>query len=879
VSRRKRMMEDLDQDISDFVERETQDNVERGMSPEEARYAALRKFGNVTRVKEETWEVWSFGWLEQLWQDIRYGLRMLAKNRGFTAVAVLTLALGIGANTAIFSVVDAALLRPLPFEHPDRIVQVMRHYPQGYKEAAVSVPVIVYWQNHSPVFDHVAAYDFFSGGFNLSRGNEPERVSGTRVSAGFFPVLGVKPALGRTFSPEEDQPGGPRVVVLSERMWRTRFGAAPDLVGKTIALDSEAVTVLGIMPAGFDFPSHTDVWVPLRLPVTSHDRANDYFCIGRLKRGVTRQGSQAAMDVLQRRFNRENPNLESSPEVLISPLQEELVGEIRPVLLVLMGAVCFVLFIACVNVANLLLARSTTRRKEIAVRAALGARRLRLIRQLLTESILLGLSGGALGLMLAYKGIPVLLALAPTDFPRLTEARINLGVLGFAAALSLLTGILFGVGPALRVSHGALNETLKEGGRSSTEGRHGERTRSVLVVSEVALSLVLLAGAGLLMESFVRLRQVKPGFDPHNVLTFQMTLPEPKYSSPGKVFAMFRQVLQRIEALPGVQSAATVTSLPLELGPDLPFDIEGRPAKNPNESTGDSQYRSISADYFRVLKIPLLRGRYFTESDTEQSAGVVVINYSMARQYWPGEDPIGKRLTIARTMGPDWADVAPRQVVGVVGDVRDASLDQPPNPTMFIPFAQLRPYVLALTLRELPSRWVVRTAGDPAAMAAAIRREVLALDRSQPIASIHTMDQVVSQSMAGSQFNMSLLGIFAALALLLAAVGLYGVISYTVAQRTHDIGIRMALGAGKGDLLKLVVGHGLILAIVGVGLGLVGSTALTRFLSGMLFEVQPKDPATLGCVSLGLIIVAAVASYLPARRAAKVDPIVALRHE
>jgi predicted permease len=817
--------------------------------------------------------------MSTLLQDLRFGLRMLAKNPGFTAVAVLTLALGIGANTAIFSVVNAVLLRPLPFPRPDRIVQVMRLYEDGTKEPAVSVPALRYWQSRNEVFDHLAAYQFFTGGFNLSHGNQPEVIPGIHVSAGFFQVLGVKPLLGRTFSTEEDVPGGPAVVVMSNRLWRSRFGAAPDLVGKTITMDNESVTVIGIMPEVFEFPSRAELWAPLRLPATSQDPANDYNCIGRLKAGVTRKSAQAQMNLLQHQFNREYSALSSSPDLLLSPLQEQIVGDIRPVLFVLLGAVCFVLLVACVNVANLLLARSAARQKEIAIRTALGAGRARLIRQLLTESILLGLLGGALGLLIAYWGTEALLALAPAGLPRLGEVGIDGWVLGFTVLVSLGTGVLFGLGPAVRVSRGDLNEPLKEGGRGSTEGLRGQRTRSALVASEVALSLVLLVGAGLLIETFARLRQVKPGFDPHNVLTFQMSLSESKYSTPPKIFTMFRQVVQHLQALPGVQYAATVTALPLEQGPDLPFDIEGHLAKDPSQSTGDAQYRGISSNYFRALGIPLLRGRYFTESDTEQSAGVVIINQSMALQYLPNEDPVGKSLIIGRAMGPEWADAAPRQIVGVVGDVKDFALDQPPQPTMFIPYGQLRPYVLTLTLRELPSRWVVRTTGDPAGMSSAIQREVLTLDGDQPLAKIRTMDQVVAQSIAGNQFNAVLLGIFGGLALLLAAIGMYGVISYSVEQRTHDIGIRMALGARTEDVLKLVVGQGMILALTGVGVGLLGSLALTRFMTSMLFGVRPNDPATLAAVSLALLGVALLASYLPARRAAKVDPMVALRYE
>jgi putative ABC transport system permease protein len=818
-------------------------------------------------------------YMRTLTQDLKYAFRMLAKNPAFTAIAVLTLALGIGINTAMFSVVNAVLIRPLPFPQSDRIVLVMRHFQDGSNQPAVSVPMILDWRNHNKVFDALGAFQIFPVGFNLSQGDQPERINGIHVTAGFFPVLGIKPVAGRVFSPEEDQPGGPGVVVISNNLWRNRFGAAPDIIGKTITLSNETSTVIGIMPEGFQFPPRVELWAPLRLPATSQDPGNLYPCIARLKDGVTLKTAGAAISTLYKQFRKDNPGLDSGPDVAVSPLQEQLVGNIRPVLLVLLAAVCFVLLIACVNVANLLLARSAARQREVAIRTAMGAGRFRLMRQLLTESVLLGLMGGTLGLFTAYWGIGGLLSLAPPDLPLLHDVGIDANVLGFTLGASLLTGILFGLGPALRLSGGSLSETLKEGSRGSTEGRHRQRTRSVLVVSEIALSLVLVVGAGLLIESFVRLRDVKPGFDPRNVLTFQMSLPESKYSKPETFSLGIHQLLQRMEAIPGVQFAATVTTLPLEMGPDLPFDIEGRVPKNPGEPIGDSQYRTISPTYFQALGTPLLHGRYFTENDTGQSAGVVIINDAMARQYWPNQDPIGQRMTIGRVMGPAFADSAPRQVVGVVGDFRDMSLGQPAQATMFVPYTQIPASLVGLMVREIPSRWIVRTAGNPAGMSPAIQREVLTVDRSQPLANIRTMDQVVSQSIAGNQFNMVLLGIFAGLALLLAAVGLYGVMSYSVEQRTHDIGIRMALGARTADVLKLVVGQGMILAVIGVGLGVLGSVALTRFMASMLYGVRPNDPFTLVAVSLALIGVALTASYIPAWRATKVDPIVALRYE
>jgi len=810
-----------------------------------------------------------------LWQDLRYGARAMLRRPGFTALTALALALGIGANTAIFSLVNAVLLRQLPFERPEELVWVTSRRPDVDKRP-FNLPDFVDFRDQNRSLAGIAAYGTWSA--NLTDGGEPERLQGVRISANVFEMLGVHAAAGRLLLPEDDTPGQEHVVVLAHGLWRRRFGGDPGLVGKTLTLNGAGYTVVGILPPQFIFPiKECDLAIPLapRADPWLGVRTSSNFLRGlaRLKPGVTREQAQADLTAVAERLRRQYPVAnEQKLGVTLTSWREEIVGDYRLALWVLLGAVGVVLLITCVNLANLALVRAAARHREMAIRTALGASRRRLTQQLAVESLLLALLGGGTGLLLAVYGIDLLLWLSPASLPRAAEVGVDLRVLGYTLALSVLAGGIFGLAPAWRSARVNVGEDLKEDGRGASGGARQSRARSLLVVSEIALSLVLLVGAGLLLKSFVRLQRATPGFDAHNVLALRLSLPKGRYGSRGAVTAFYDDLQPRLARLPGVESVGVVNVLPLSgLLRSVNFSIEGRPAA-PGE-TWMTDYRETSPDYFRTMKIPLIAGRAFTEQDTDRTSPVVIISQGFARHYWPDGGAVGAHLRI------DDNDTGPRpvEIVGVVGDVKHQSLDGGPSLHLYLPLRQVHEDGIVYTAST--QYWLVRAATDPLTLSSAVRREIQSVDRDVPTSNTRTMEQYLDASIAPRRFNLSLLAVFALAALALAGVGLYGVISYGVAQRRQEIGIRMALGAQARDVLRLVIGQGLRLAVLGVALGLLGALALTRLMAGLLFIVSPTDPVTFGAIALLLTGVALLACWLPARRAMKVDPLVALRHD
>ncbi|HYL64038.1 MAG TPA: ABC transporter permease [Candidatus Methylomirabilis sp.] len=861
MRRRKRMMEDLDRDIHDHIERETEDNIARGMTPEEARYAAFRKFGNVTRVKEETREVWSIVWLEQLWQDIRYALRMLRKSPGFAAIAILTLALGIGANTAIFSVINGVLLSPLPYKDAKQLVVIKEHD---------SLPNVMDIQREVRAFSQ-------GGGINVDRmdytgGSEPVQVRVGQINAGFLETLGAQPTLGRIISPAEDVQGAPPLVMVSNSFWQNYLGSDPHALGNTIHLGGKSYTVIGVMPASFAPPTeHVDVFVSLWVsdPGAAAERDVHFLhTYWRLKEGVTLAQAQTELVAIDRRLAEQYPAEEKERKSQLVSLHEWLVGDVRPALLVLFGAVGLVLLIACANFASLLMVRAFASRQELVIRAALGAGRGRLIRKALTESVLLSVLGGAAGLLFARWGTRMLLALKPEKLARLSGIHIDTRVLLFVLVVSVLTGIVFGMAPVWIAARADVARALKESGRSTTASTMGHSIRGILVTSELAVALVLLVGAGLLIKGFSRLRSVNPGFNSSGVITMYLQLPETRYGEIPKQTQFRRELLTRLDTVPGVQ-VAMVSDIPLGgnyVGHRLVID--GRP---PVAVGGEPlvQTLSVMGDYFRVMQIPLRAGRDFTPLDREGQPLVAIVNEEIVREFFPHEDPIGVRICWAGDAGPpQWMTV-----IGVVGDVKHSGLNQPTDPAVYTPFAQS------------DERWrrfmtlAIRTTDASPGLVEEVKRQVWRLDSQIPVSDVHAMDELIAVSLAQQRFNMLLLGLFAALALILAAVGIYGAMAYAANQRTHEIGIRTALGAQRRDVLRLVMQDGAKIALFGTASGIAGALALTHFMVSLLFEVKPTDPAIFGCVALLLATIVLVACYIPARRAMRVDPMVALRYE
>jgi putative ABC transport system permease protein len=797
-----------------------------------------------------------------LFEDIRCALRLLARNPGFAVVAVLALALGIGANTAIFSVTNAFLLDPWPFREVGRLVTLAQDNPGKGLGGSVSYPDFVDWRRENHVFEEMAAIQYVS--FNLTGVDEPERMRGAKVSAGFFTVLGTPPLVGRTFRPDEDAEGTDRVVVLAHGFWQRRFAAQMDIVGRAILLDGEPHTVIGVMPPQFQFPPQIELWRPLALDYArAHRGAHSLGVVARLKPGVGHSTALAELKTIARRNEERYPDTNAGWSVRMESFREALVKRARPALYTLLAAVAAVLLIACANIANLLLVRATARAKEIAIRAALGAGRGRIVRQLLTESVTLAAAGGALGLLLAHWGVRLLVRFTPPQMMPVQSVRVDATVLLFTLAVTILAGIGFGFAPALAAARIDLNTTLKEGGRTSPA--HGGRgwLRAALVVSEIGLGLILLAGAGLLLKSFLRLSQVDPGFHPENVLTIALSLPQNKYARPEQRGDFFRAAVERIGALPGVKAAGAVSILPLSRSnTNQSFSIEGRPPLAPGEFI-HAAVRFATPGYFEAMRIPLLRGRAFEPRDQGAGQAVAVINDTMARRFWPNEDPVGRRIRLG-SQAP-WAAIA-----GVVGNVKHLDLTEQ---------AQAEMYYLHARNPTPGATIAVRTGSDPAQLSAAVRSEIRAIDRDLPVANIRTMERVVADSTAQPRIVTGLVALFAALAALLAAMGLYGVISYSVAQRSHELGVRMALGATRGDMLRLVLGEGMRLTAAGVVLGLAAALALTRLMASLLFGVRATDPWVFGMVTALIALIALGSTLVPALRASRVDPLIALRYE
>ena len=806
--------------------------------------------------------------MHSLLRDLRFAVRSLLKRPALTIIAIVTLAIGIGANSAIFSTINALLLKPLPFPDPERVVALWDKVPsRGVERNEVTVANYLDWRAQNKSFEQLGIYRWWST--NLTGADSPERVQGFQVTPNFLDVVGVKPMMGRGFSAEEDQPGKDAVALLTYSLWQRRFGADPNIVNKTIATNGVARTVIGVMPPEFNYPKGGEIYAPLAItPELARSRGNhSYLAIGRLKPGISLQSAQADLDVIASQLEKQYPEENTGRGVVIYPILEDTVRMYSTALWVMMAAVGFVLLIGCANVANLMLARATGRQREIALRAALGASRFRIIRQLLTESVLLGVLGGALGILVAYWGVDAIRTASPGEAARFAPGwnhlGINLPVLAFTLLLSVLSGVLFGLAPAWQLSRPDLNTALKEGGRQGASGSH--RLRGLLVVSEVALSLMLLISAGLLIRSFLQLVKTDPGFNADSLLTMNLVLPAAKYKDEPQRAAFYSELIRRVEGLPGVESAAAVNHLPLGgSNSSTSFLVEGLAEPPPGQEYG-GRYRVCTPNYFKTMGIAVLKGRAFTDQDRAGAPPVIIVNETLARKYWPNTDAIGKRM---RYTGP-LAENPWMQVVGVVKDVKH-EMSLPITEDFYIPHAQDAWQSMVL---------VAKTKVEPAAMAAPIRQQVWSMDKDQPVFDVHTMREVRAISLALYSFSSVMLSIFAGVALLLAAIGIYGVMSYAVTQRTQEIGIRMALGARGMDVLKLVVRNGMALALIGVAVGLAGAYALTRLLGSLLVGVKPTDVVTFSTVTFGLLLIALLACFIPARRATKVDPMVALRYE
>ena len=869
---REQVNRELAEELGAYLEMVAEEKRKQGTTGEEALRAVRLERGSLELAKEVVWSARWESFVETCLQDLHYGARILRKSPGFAAVAVLTLALGIGANTAIFSVVYTVLLKALPYPQADRLVMVYENLPLPNYQNNRNTPSpgnFSDWSAQNTVFENMAAYSNRS--FNVTGTGEPVRIEGELVSAAFFPTLRVNAALGRVFIPEEDRPGSSHVAVMSDGLWRSRFGADPRVLGKKIFLDDQAYEIVGVLPPGFHFPDPDDqLWAPLGLTPEERISRRSHFLdvFARLKPGVTLAQAQTQMNLVARHLAELYPDSNAGVAAEIVPLREDIAGAVRPALLVLVGAVALVLLIVCANIANLLLARASARFREIAVRLALGAGRARVVRQLLTESALLALLGCGLGVLLAHWSLGALKVLAASNLPRAEEFNLSGPVLLFSLAISLAAGLVFGVSPAFEAARGKVQDALKSGSRESADASR-LRTRSLLVVLETALGFLVVIGAGLLVRSFLRLEQVRLGFQPEGLLTFRVIPRGDRYNELTQRTIFYHQVIEKLRALPGVQSAAAVRFIPLTLATGRKdFMIEGRAPSGPGQLPL-AAYDIVTPEYFHTMHVPLLEGRDFFWSDSPQTQPVAIINEAMAKHYWPGEDPLGKRFHLyGRDDNFPWMTI-----IGVVADVREFSPTREAEPIMYFPIAQFA-YPDGI-LRD----WVVRTTGDPVRIASSVPAAVWSVDKNLPVTRMRTMEEVRSISLASQRMNLLLFGLFAALALALATIGIYGVLAYSVAQRTREIGIRLALGAHRKDVLRLVISQGMRLASLGILLGLFGAFALTRLMSGMIYGVSSTDPVTFVAVAALLGVVAIAACYIPARRATRVDPMVALRYE
>ena len=875
---RRRLYDELHQEITFHLEQRINELVASGMPVKQVTATARREFGNVTLIEERCREVWQWPTLESIWADMKLAAHQLRRSPVFTITVVATLALGIGANTAIFSMINSVVLKPLSYPEPNRIVQFLLTFPEGPRPSA-SISDFRLWQQQTQAFEQVSAYDFAANGITLA-GGPPQQVRGIHVTSNYFQLFGAPMLLGRTFTAEEASPAGGTVVVFSYGLWKGRFGGNPDIVGKSISLDNDSYTVLGVTGASFHCDPAVDLWIPFQFALNSDDSAHYFQVAGRLKPGISLEKANAQLKLAAAEALRSYSFSDSNLGFAVKPLRDMIVGDARSSLLVMAVAVALVLLVACANVANLLLVRATGRTHEFAIRSALGAGRMRIVRQLLTESIVLSLIGSTLGVVLGLVGVRALLLLNPGNLPRIGESGalvdIDWRILAFTVGLSLLTGILFGLFPALSASRPDLNSALKECGNQQGAGARHNRLRSWFVVAEMSLAVVLLIGAGLMIRTFVALRAVKPGFDFYNVLTLDLSLPKSRFAKTDDVSRLVNSARPRIAAIPGVEDSAMTCCPPFASRFGLPFRVVGRSPED--SSSTDAQWTYVSPGYFDVFKIPILSGRSFTEQDDEAAPPVVLINEAMAKEFWPNQNPLGQQIVIGNGLGPRFKDV-PRQIIGIVGNTRDVDLSTPPAPAMIIPQAQVSNDMTAFWSQFGPAYWLVRTRIAPHQTAPLIAKQLTEASGGLAVGHIRSMGEVMGSSISRQNFNMLLLTIFAASALILATVGIYGVVSYSVAQRSREIGIRMALGAGRTDIRNLVLRQGMQLAIVGVSIGVCASFGLAHFIASLLFGVTTWDPLVFLSVPLLLLCAALLAVWQPARRTMRIDPILALRYE